>query len=190
MHSPVMQRDSHTLITAMRTAVNAWRKREGWSRETVVARIVAQHEQMGGPALTGIVFNPETQDTYDRMRVNADRVYRWLDDESKDLNLLPANFITFVLAALPIDLRLQAVDTLLAGTGLHADVCAGPDGDTSMPQYLRGISKECGEAAAAVADLLDRGENDATWATAEKEIAEAIGALEATRCAIQAKRRA
>jgi len=183
MHSPVMRDSSHT-------AVNAWRKREGWSRETVVARIVAQYEKLGGPELTGIVFNPETQDTYDRMRVNADRVYRWLDDETKDCNLLPANFLPFVLASLPVDLRLQAVDTLLAGTGLHVEVSIGPDGDTSMPQYLRCISKECGEAAAAVADLLDRGENDATLAAADKEIAEAVGALDATRKAIQAKRRA
>jgi hypothetical protein len=190
MHSSVMRCGTHTLITAIRTAVNAWRKREGWSRETAVAHIVERHATMGGPALTGIVFNPETQDTYDRMRVNADRVYRWLDDETKDTNLLPANFITFVLAALPVDLRLQAVDTLLAGTGLHVEVSIGPDGDTSMPQYLRCISKECGEAAAAVADLLDRGENDATLAAADKEIAEAVGALTDTRKAIQAKRRA
>jgi hypothetical protein len=190
MHSPVMRDSSHTVITGLRIAVNAWRKREGWSRETVVAHIVGQYEKLGGPALTGIVFNPETRDTYDRAHVNADRVYRWLDDETKDGNLLPANFLPFVLAALPVDLRLQAVDTLLAGTGLHVDVSVGPEGDTSMPQYLRCISKECGEAAAAVADLLGRGENDATLAAAEKEIAEAVGALESTRSAIQAKRRA
>jgi hypothetical protein len=75
MHSPVMRDSSHTVIAGVRIAVNAWRKREGWSRETVVARIVVQYEKLGGPALTGIVFDPETRDAYDRMRVNADRVY-------------------------------------------------------------------------------------------------------------------
>jgi hypothetical protein len=99
MHSLVMRDSSHTVIAGVRIAVNTWRKREGWSRETVVTRIVGQYEKLGGPELTGIVFNPETQDSYDRAHVNADRVYRWLDDESKDLNLLPANFLPFVLAA-------------------------------------------------------------------------------------------
>jgi len=56
--------------------VTEWRKHRGWSRKTVVARIVAQYEQMGGQELAGTGFNPRSQDTYDRMRVNANSVYR------------------------------------------------------------------------------------------------------------------
>lgn len=41
------------------------------------------------------------------MKVNADRVFRWLDDGTKDTNLVPANFVPSILAALPTDLKVR-----------------------------------------------------------------------------------
>src|SRR5471030_1880418 len=101
-----MRNESHqTFIGTMRDHVIAWRKREGWSRESVVAAIVDAHELTEGPATTGIAFDPTTRDVFERQKVNADRVFRWLDDEGKDTNLLPANFIHSIWAAMPIDVR-------------------------------------------------------------------------------------
>ncbi|MCS9500340.1 hypothetical protein N1E27_29850, partial [Pseudomonas aeruginosa] len=92
-----MRTESHTLISTLLGVVNQWRRREGWSRETVVQHIVEAHERIQGALVTGIVFDPPTRDTTERMKVNADRVFRWLDDGTKDTNLVPANFVPSIL---------------------------------------------------------------------------------------------
>jgi hypothetical protein len=105
-----------TLIGTIREHVIAWRKAEGWSRETVVQTIIEAHEVVGSG--TGIVFDPQTNDLCERREVNAQRVFRWLDDESKESNLLPSNFIPSILAAMPIDRRMACVSELLVPLGL------------------------------------------------------------------------
>ena len=47
-----------TLIALLASAVNDWRRAEGWSRETVVQMIVEHHQRIGGEQLTGLVFAP------------------------------------------------------------------------------------------------------------------------------------
>lgn len=147
-----MRNQSHkTLIGTVRSAVAEWRKREGWSRESVVQEIVAAHEGINGPAVTGIAFDPQTRDTFQRMKVNADRVCRWLDDETKDNNMLPANFIPSILAALPLDLRLQCVDQILRPLGLEVCQAEGAEPSTFNPAaHASNIIKEGGEAAVRI----------------------------------------
>lgn len=41
-----MRNESHTLISTLLGVVNQWRRREGWSRETVVQHIVEAHERI------------------------------------------------------------------------------------------------------------------------------------------------
>lgn len=111
-----------TWIAIVLDHVNAWRKANGWSRETVVQLIVEAHERTNGPVVTGIKFEPHTADTFERWKVNADRVFRWLDDSSKDTNLLPTNFIPSILSAMPMDVRLHCMDDLLRGVVIeHRD---------------------------------------------------------------------
>ena len=115
-----MQHRSHqrTLITVLRDYVEDWRRSNGWSRETTAQMIVEAHERIGGPANTGLVFDPPSRDAFERAKANADRIFRWLDDSTKDKNLLPANFIWSILAAFPADRRLCLGDELLAPVGL------------------------------------------------------------------------
>ncbi len=186
MKSSVMCAGSHSLIASLRSAVTIWRQRSNWSRETVMAEVVAVHKRIGAEATSGIQFE-EGGDAFNRMRANAERIWRWLDDETKDNNLLPANFIRTLIIALPLDLRLQVMDDLLQGTGLHADVLSDAHGDATLPQHLRRISKECGEAAASIAQVLDKG--DATdLANADRELAEAAEAIESARNEIVRRR--
>lgn len=166
-----------TFITALRTAVAAWRKREGWSRETVVQIIVETHERAGYDRLTGVMFDPETRDPVERMKVNADRVYRWLDDESKDTNLLSANLLPTMLLALPADLRLCVAEALLGRAGLTASFINTGDDSASIPSLIGEVSRECAESAAALADLIDATDKSAASRTAGREIEEAIAAL-------------
>lgn len=147
-----MRNDTHnTLIDTVRTAVEEWRKREGWSRASVAHEIVVKHEEIEGPLVTGIVFDPNTKDTYERQRINGERIFRWLDNVTKDTNLLPVNFLPSILAALPSDLQLQVLGVLVRPLGLEvssSENAAAPAFDPLA--HASSIIKEGAEAAQAV----------------------------------------
>lgn len=181
-----MRNDSHTLIGILRHHVGVWRKREDWSRETVCQHIVEAHETIGGPATTRIRFEPNTRDIYDRTKVNADRIFRWLDDEMKDVNLLPANFIFSLWAAMPVDVRLACINDCLEQFDLHA-TGHGDGSETSLDisYHFRDVVKESGEALLALAQVVDD-QSLPALEKAEKEIGEAIEAKGRARRAIHA----
>jgi hypothetical protein len=143
-----MRNQSHTLIGNLREAVDQWRRREGWSRESVVQAIVEAHLALDGGTATGIVFDPATRDTFERMKVNADRVFRWLDDVSKDSTLLPANFLPSILSALPLDLRLHCLNAFLRPIGMEARSADAVDGGAAhdLSRDLKDMMKEGTEA--------------------------------------------
>jgi hypothetical protein len=170
-----MRRDARkTLIGVIRDHVSVWRKQSSWSRETVAGQIVAAHAQHGGPANTGIRFEPPSQDVFEQMKANADRVFRWLDDDTKDTNLLPANFLPSVLAAMPLDLRLSCVDDFLRPLGIVPallDAAGDPQVDTAS--LLQGLMKEGGEANQALLSVISDG-SAGNLLRARKELAESV----------------
>lgn len=170
-----MKADSRkTLIGIIRDHVSVWRKQSNWSRETVVAQIVATHAQRGGPANTGIRFEPPSQDVFEQMKANADRVFRWLDDDTKDSNLLPANFIPSILAAMPLDLRLSCVDDILRPLGIVPAVSeSAAQGQLDAATLLQGLMKEGGEANQALLSVVGDGSAH-NLLRARKELAESI----------------
>lgn len=146
---------ANTLISIIRDHVEAWRKANGWSRETTAQAIVEAHERIGGPAITGIHFDPPTKDTFERAKVNADRIFRWLDDATKDTNLLPLNFTTSILEAMPMDRRMPLVNDLLRPLGLATRVMPKVDEGDATVMLFKGIVGSAGQAQSAMADLLD-----------------------------------
>lgn len=150
-----MHNGTHTLIGILRNYVEIWRKTDGMSRQSVAMLIVEAHERIGGPADTGIEFDPPTRDAYKRVAVNTDRVYRWLDDVTKETNFLPANFVKSILAALPRNLCTRAIDDYLRDLGLATRQIID-DHHAPSPAQLKLLIKEAAEAAAAYTDLLDR----------------------------------
>lgn len=172
-----MRNESHkSLIGTIRDHVIAWRKQEGWSRETVVHAITEAHERIDGPATSSIIFDPTTRDVFERQKVNADRVFRWLDDETKDNNLLPANFIPSILAAMPMDVRLHCADEFLRPLGMGTrGIGDSVDTDLKVPQLLSAIVNENSGAVCAVADLIDD-QSIHALERAHKELSEAIEA--------------
>lgn len=160
MSREIMHQRTHekTLIAIIRDHVEDWRRENGWSRETVADQIVQAHERIGGPRLTDIVFDPPTRDTFERMRVNADRIFRWLDDATKGKNLLPPNFIWSILAALPIERRIHLADDLLHPVGLAVS------GETEDPEeptvqavaiHFRALVTHSADATVAMSEMLD-----------------------------------
>lgn len=162
--------------------VNAWRRANGWSRETVVQQIVEAHERIDGPRVTGIRFEPHTTDAAERMKVNADKVFRWLDDATKDTNFLPTNFIPSILTAMPLDIRMHCLDDLLRALGVAGRSVAGV-GETcgmSAVSLLRNMLAENADAQRAVAELVDGATRDELLA-AQRELSEST---EATKTAL------
>lgn len=185
-----MQHRTHiaaTWIATLRGCVEEWRRENGWSRESVADMIVQAHERIGGPRATGIVFDPPTRDTFERMRVNADRIFRWLDDVTKDRNHLPANFIPSILAALPEGLRLHALDEMVRPFGIACRTVGGESSIEAIGPLFRSMLMEGAQAEVAAADLLD-GASPEELRIAQREIAEDIAArnrmLEAVESAL------
>lgn len=173
-----------TLVAIVRNYVNAWRKREGWSRESVINVIVDAHNKAGAEKLTGITFS-ESDDAFNRQYVNAQKVYRWLDDESKDSNLLPANFIPSVLAAMPQDLRLRLLDDLLGPLGVQVAikeaVCATV---IDVVPLLQDNLKQSSEAQLSLVALQD-GAEDHELETARKELIDQEESTKRARLAVE-----
>lgn len=150
-----MRNESHTWIGTIRNHLEAWRKAHGWSRETMVMQIVEAHVRIGGPAATGIVFDPDTRDAFERAKVNADRVYRWLDDATKDSTLLPMNFMPAILHALPMERRVALVNDMLLGAGMVTRALPATDSSDSTVSLFKSLVSSGSNANQAMADLLD-----------------------------------
>lgn len=143
-----------TTVSIVCAAVEEWRQRERRTRESIALEIVEVHERINGPALTGIEFDSGSKDTFRRAKVFAERIYRWLDDVTKDCTLLPTNFILSILAALPSDLQLQCLGQILRPLGL--EVCrAGSAESLRFDPAARASSliKEGGEAAVQILSM-------------------------------------
>lgn len=169
-----MRDTSHkTVIGILRDAVEVWRKRGRLSQMAVVDSIVEAHYRLGFDAISEIEFEDGGRDTYRRMQTNAERVYRWLDDQSKPNNLLPTNFITSILAALPSDLLVETVNQLLVRVGLVAHALDSNAKDFDVTRILQAVAREGGEATASLADLLD-GASEAELLVAQRQLEESL----------------
>lgn len=186
MTRPARNRHQETVIGVIRKHIDAWRKSQRWSRETVVQMIVEAHIRIGGEETTGIVFDGHTTDPFQRQKNNSDRVYRWLDDVNKDNNLLPANFIPSILEAFPADRKLHLVGEILALVGLGVHCLNQSGGDFDAIKHTQNVIKESGEAEKALLDLATD-KSDAKLHAAHKEVSEAENAAKLARLAIEAK---
>ncbi|MRR49417.1 MAG: hypothetical protein EG825_00655 [Rhodocyclaceae bacterium] len=175
-----------TLIATLRSTFEAWRKANDWSRETVAQKVVEAHEEIEADHITGIKFDPPTRDAFERMRVNADRLFRWLDDISKDRNHLPANMVPSLLAALPMDARCHAMDEILRPVGLGVRVIAAHGPDDSLPAMFRAMLREGAEADVAVSELLD-GADETELLSAQRELTEDLMARQSALAWVEAQ---
>jgi hypothetical protein len=182
-----MRNKSHTLITSLRGAVIAWRKREGWSREAVASEIARLYAKGDGELITGFKFlnEKDTPDAFARAHANAERIFRWLDDETKDTNLLPANIYPFILQTIPMDLRIECVNESMEPANLSVQVFGGAS-DVDLLDALKRMYKETGDANSAAVSLLD-GATPEELRIAQREFTEAIAAFQGLLPLIQAR---
>lgn len=177
-----------SLVEILRGTIEAWRRSSGtMSREAVAICVTEVHEAMGADAATGISFESAGKDCYTRAKSAAQKLYRWLGGDDEQEAKLPANMLPSILAALPMEQRLEFLNQVLCPLGVEAravgcDVGARLD----VSSHLRSVMKESGEAqlalvslptSASVSDLLD----------AHSELVEASQANERAACALMAE---
>jgi hypothetical protein len=180
------ERSQTTVIATIKAHYIAWRKREGWSsREALAEAFVERYNESIGPEVTGLKFDPNTRDIFERAKVNADRIFRWLDEESKDTNLLPANMVPYMMQALPMDLRISCSNEILGPTGLTVRVDSAED-EANLQSVLQHMAKESGEAVAAMAALLD-GATEEELKNALREVTEAHAATQEALTLVHAR---
>lgn len=171
-----MRNSPQTLIGAVREAVSTWRKRERLGIAAVVECIVETHNRLGLDIVTELTFESD-RDAFRRMQTNGDRVMRWLDDETKHTNHLPANFLPSILAALPEDLRIECVNRFLAPAALMVRPVVQVGSKESIAHTLQEVAKESSEATCAIAALVDGATQD-ELIVAQRELTESMAASE------------
>lgn len=172
-----------TWVAIISDHVDKWRRSAGMSREAVAEMIISEYQFANKARLPGIkdFSNDKTNDidaNFEARRVNADRIFRWLDDRTKDSTLLPTNFIPSVLSAMPDEYRAHCTNELLMQIGFCAQVldCEHSDQEETALNHLQWIMKEGSEAEQAVSMLVD-GETLDELVKAEREIAESVNQL-------------
>jgi hypothetical protein len=159
-------------ISSLLEVIDGWRKAGNKSRETAAEEIVCAHERIDGPARTGVFFEPRTTDVFKRMHTNAAKFFRWMDDESKDTNLLSVNMLPSVLAALPEDARVEWLNSFVRPLGLSVRSLEQEAGAAiDITKVLRANLKESADAHSAMVDYAENPSEDARRRV-EKELAE------------------
>lgn len=172
-----------TRLAILLDYVDEWRTRAG-SREAVALCIVEAHIALGLNDVPRMEFS-QTGDAFTRGKNAADRIFRWLDDRTKESTLMPANFETSILAAMPEDLRIACMNDLLAPLGLIVQPAdAGGEGLLNGISHLVAVGRESSEATAALAQVVAVPSiENLRWA--DRELAEADVAIRGARGAIR-----
>ncbi len=150
------------LLRELRAAIQAWCRREGLSREDAATAIIQQHYGAGFDQSSGIVFDEvrNGKPSSERARrTAADRIFRWLDDETKNRNLLPASFLPSILLALPEEDSLLCVNAILSPLRLEAfsrlPARKSRPEDLKPAEMLREMLLKTGDAEKSLAEMLD-----------------------------------
>lgn len=139
----------------------------------MAGEVFKAHEDINGPRNSGIELEKKS-DIFEQMTINAQRIYRWLDDVTKDINLMPLNFLPTILATMPEKVRLETVNEILAPLGMGAHFLKSESEQASFSlSIMQRMIIEDAEAHSAYGDLLD-GADRAELLKAQSELQEAI----------------
>lgn len=136
-----------TVVQAVRDGIETWRRTTGNpSRESVAIMVDEAHAEIGAHWNW---FKSESADAYSRAKCAAQKLFeRWLYGDKEPL---PANMLPTLYAALPMDLRLQAVNEWLRQVGMVAHSLEAVEGaDFDASSHASALVKENSEAAISV----------------------------------------
>lgn len=185
-----MQHKSHkrSWISVVSDHIEEWKAVNKWSRETTAEEIVNKYHEIYPSGLPGVEEFSNHPDIFTRNRVNAARIFRWLDDRTKDKNLLDSNFLSVILQALPNDIRLHCLNEMLRPMDVVAE-SVGQQGKSNKDKpitHLKALIKESAEACHAITDLLD-GETYEELVKAQQELIDLEKSVKNARALVDSK---
>lgn len=138
---------SQSLVEILRSSIEAWRTAlHMTSREAIAIDIVEAHQVHAAGSAKEISFEFAGSDVYDRAKKSAQKIFRWLDEGN-----LPANMIPSILAALPPEQRLAAMNQILCPLGIEARAADQTPALGFDPlKHLKNIAKESAEGKLAL----------------------------------------
>ncbi|WP_059286199.1 hypothetical protein [Aquitalea magnusonii] len=130
--------------------------------EVVANEIVQRYYQQGLDVVWLVDFHRHEPggDVVRVMKTNCERITRWLDDQTKDTNLMSANFVPMLLQVMPPDLRLQVLVEAFTPLGIDVSLRMADEVTDSHAALMSALAKESGEGMAAFALLADRCTHD------------------------------
>lgn len=143
-----------TVLGVARDALHAYRMRRGLTNGGLAIDLVDFYRQGGWRGVWPIEFQ-ESRDAGRDAATNSERIWRWLDDQTKETNLLPVNLLPVLLAYLPMDLRLRCVSEMLLPLGLSVSIAHTTETQATHAALMAGMAKEAGEGVAAFAELAE-----------------------------------
>lgn len=172
----------NSLCSIFRAEVEAWRIASGMCKESVGGAVLDEHMRRGGDVPAGVDFE-FTGDGYERSKKAAQKLYRWLDGVST----MPGNMIPVLLAVLPMDRRLSALNQMTRP--LDMEVRASGEGDCAQFDVAHHASALVRENSEGVVALLAAGANPTPdqLQTALKEVGDVREAAACTERAILAQ---
>ncbi|MGE4259982.1 hypothetical protein [Shewanella sp.] len=153
-----MKRKSRMAL--LESAVHRWLELPKVSRRVLAAAVVDAAKQLGFTELLaaeGITF-ANTADPYNDGRINAQKIFRWLGQYEEN-NPMPERLWhveQVLLAAMPLDLRLQYLNAVYAVCRVTVVADGVSDGVVVARGYMAmaaAMTKENAEAQVAVIDL-------------------------------------
>lgn len=169
--------------------IDKWQDRTPVSQEAIADDIVKAHELFDPECKSGVRFNPQSKTESDRLKANHSKIWRWLDDRSKDTNLMPVNFLQSMLVAMPADLRVSFLNEFLSPLELQVTAAEGGDHVEICMNHVIETVKESGEANHFIAKLMVN-QDLPTLKHTHKEVDEAIETYKKTNRIIKAMIRA
>lgn len=183
---------SRTVVAALAAAMTDWKDSNAWSRESV-ADIVAGHFHDHHPnGLQGLVFQRRgSGDEYTRMHSNANKLFRWLDEVTKDTNLVPVNLLPYLLGAMPMQLRTKTINNILTLGGINMSAkpvdYVHPTKPLEMLEQVLSDSSEAAKALAALVDGVDPGELEHAQQTLTLALSSLQSAKDVIDCLLSGK---
>lgn len=198
-----MFHESHeTFVDCLKRHLKAWKLRgpsgdgkEGaYSDQAICDEIVKTFERLGGGLKTGMRFSSTSKDEFNRLKANAVRISRMMNDEVETDEQFTSdsltNLLPYITAAMPRDLAASfLVEYLMPANFIPHEMEDGGDGEFSISTYVR-IIKSDSETHAAFANMIDNPDVESLKATRKSlrtSIAEKIRASRTIETMLRAK---
>lgn len=144
-------------VQQLNIAIRQWADTLSVRRHVIAAAIIEKVEQIGLTQILadeGITFN-KTNDAYNDMRVNAQKIFRWIDPECDHYKNYQAVLLIeeAIVAAMPQDIRTKYLNAVYTDSGTYITKIRPSTEKLNAELVAIAVHKENSEALTAILNL-------------------------------------